>query len=68
MQIPSAKHGMEVRDPYGRVRARIEGTEADDNTTGRPTVSSNLDPWKLTETESPTEEHTGAAPWLPALM
>jgi hypothetical protein len=26
MQIITAKNWMEVRDPYGRVRAKIEGT------------------------------------------
>jgi hypothetical protein len=35
----TAKHRMEVRDPYGRVRGRIEGTEGDGNPTGRTTIS-----------------------------
>jgi hypothetical protein len=35
---------MEVRDPYQRIGGRIEGTEGDGNPTGRPTVSTNLDP------------------------
>ena len=25
---------------------------------GRPAVTANLDPWELTDTESPTREHT----------
>ena len=36
---------MEVRDSYGRVGGRIEGPEGDRNSTGRPTESTNLDPW-----------------------
>ena len=50
MQILTANHWTEVRDPYGRVRGRIEGTEGDGNPIGRPTVSTNLDPWELPET------------------
>ena len=34
MQIPTAKHWMEASDPYGRVRERIEGPQADGNPTG----------------------------------
>ena len=49
---------IEVRDPYGRVRRMIEGSEGDGNPTGRPTVPTNLNPWKLPETELPTKEHT----------
>jgi hypothetical protein len=41
---------MEVRDLYRRVRGRIEGPEGDGNPTGRPTVSTKLDFWKLPET------------------
>jgi hypothetical protein len=32
------------------------------NPIGRPTVSTNLDPWELQKSESPTKEHTGAGP------
>ena len=31
--------------------------EGDDNPRGRPTVSINLDPWHLPESEQPTKEH-----------
>jgi hypothetical protein len=44
MQILKSKHWTKVGDPCGRVRGRIEETEGDDNATGRPTVSTNLDP------------------------
>ena len=40
------------------VRGKIEGAEGDGNPIGRPTVSTNLDPWELPETEPPTKEHT----------
>jgi hypothetical protein len=58
MQILTAKHWTEVWDPYGRDRGRIEGAEGDGNHIGRPTVSSNLDPWELPETEPPTKDPT----------
>jgi hypothetical protein len=54
MQIPTAKHCTEVRDPYGRVRGRIEGAEGNGNRIGRTTVSTNLDCWELPETKPPT--------------
>ena len=43
----TANHWTEVGASYGRVRGRIEGTEGDGNPIGRPTVSTNLDPWEL---------------------
>jgi hypothetical protein len=45
---------MEIRDSYGRA----EDPERDKNSMGRPTESTNLDPWELSETEPPTKEHT----------
>ena len=44
-------------DHYSRVRGRTEGAEGDGNPIGRPTVSTNLEPWELPETEPPTKEH-----------
>ena len=38
----------------------IEGTEGDCNPIGRVTLSTNLDPWELPETEPPTKEHAWA--------
>lgn len=52
----------------GGVWGRIEGPEGDRNATGRPTVSTNLDPWELSETELPTKEPIGAGPGLPGQM
>ena len=59
MQILKGKHWTEVRDPFGRVRGRTEGTKRDGNTVGRATVSNNLDPSELPETKSSTKVHTG---------
>ena len=62
MQIVRTKHWTKVRDPYGRVRAKIEGAEGDGNLIRRPTVSTNLDPWELPETEPPTNGLV-SGPW-----
>jgi hypothetical protein len=40
----------------GRVGIRVEGPEKDRDSTGRRTVSTNLDPWRLPDTEPPTKE------------
>jgi hypothetical protein len=58
IQLSTDKHWMEVRNPYGRVRGRIEGPQRDDTSTGRPTLTTNLEPWECPETEPPTKEHT----------
>jgi hypothetical protein len=44
MQILTASHWTEVRDPYGRVRERTEAAEEDINPLGRPTVSTSQTP------------------------
>jgi hypothetical protein len=46
---------MEVGDPFGRVRGRIEGLQRDGNPTARPTVSINMDFWNLPKAEPPTK-------------
>ena len=66
MQIPSAKHWKELEDSYRRVRGKIEGNEGNENTTGKPTQSTNLDLWEFSETEAPTKENTQAVPTPPA--
>jgi hypothetical protein len=38
------------------LEVRIEGPKEDSDSTGRPTESTNLDPWGLSETELPTKE------------
>jgi hypothetical protein len=39
----------------------IEGAEGDGNSTGRPAVSTNLDPLELQENKPPTKELTWTA-------
>jgi hypothetical protein len=51
MQIPIAKHWMEVRYFYESVEGRVKRHEGDENPLGRATESTNLDPWQLLETE-----------------
>jgi hypothetical protein len=65
MQTLTAKHWTEVRDPYGRIGGKSEGTEGDGNPIDRPTVSTNLDCWELSETEPLIKEHkeAGPRPW-----
>ena len=60
MQILTVNHRMEVGAPYGRVRGRTEGAEGDGNHIGRTTVSTNLDPAELQETEPLTKDNTQA--------
>jgi hypothetical protein len=36
---------MELVDFYRRIGGRIVGPKGDENSTGRPTESTNLDPW-----------------------
>jgi hypothetical protein len=44
-----------------KLREGLMGTpEVHRNSTGRPTESTNLDPWELSESEPPTKEHTWA--------
>ena len=49
------------------VRTPDEPTENSDST-GSPRVSTDLDPWGLSETESPTEEQAQDEPGPPAHM
>jgi len=58
----------EIRDSYGRVGGRVKSPEEGRDSTGRPTDSTNLDPWELSETEPPIKEHTQSGPRPPAHM
>jgi hypothetical protein len=49
---------MEVRDFYGRLGGKIECPEREGNPTEGTMESTNLDFWKLSETEPLTIEHT----------
>jgi hypothetical protein len=64
-QLPAANHWIEVRDPYGRIKRKIEGAEEDLNPIGITTVSTNMDSSELPETTTPTKEHKwiGLWPW-----
>jgi hypothetical protein len=39
---------------------RIGGAEGEGKPIGRPAVSTNSNPWEVQETETPTQQHTGA--------
>ena len=56
---------MELGNSYGRIEERTVGPERDRNSTGRPTESTNLDPWRLSETEPTTKEHVQNRPKPP---
>ena len=53
---------MELGESHRRVGKKIEGPEEDRDFIGKPTESTNLDPWGLPETESPSKQHTKAEP------
>jgi hypothetical protein len=46
----------------------MEEAEGESNPIGRPTVSTNPDPWKLLEMKLPIKEHAWVGLWLPAHM
>jgi hypothetical protein len=56
-QNQSLDHGAGL---HGSVQERIENPEGDRSSTGRPTVSTNLEPWEVSKTEPPRKEHTWA--------
>jgi hypothetical protein len=58
-QILTPNHWTEVRDPYGGIGGKTEGSEGDGNPIRRPAFSTNPDPWMLPESEPPTK-HTQA--------
>ena len=53
---------MELRESYRSLGGRIVGVRGVKDTKRRPTDSTNLGPWGLTEARPPTREHTGAGP------
>jgi hypothetical protein len=64
MQRPTTKHQSELRESCGRVGDKTERAKGVKDTR-RPTESTNLGSWGLTETEPPTKEHAGAGPSAP---
>jgi hypothetical protein len=66
VQILTANHWAEPRDPNGRVRGRAEGAEGDCNPIGRTTVSTNqTPPPEFPGTKPPTKEYTWREPMAP---
>jgi hypothetical protein len=55
MQILTANNGTWVRDPYVRVRGRIKRGEGSGNHIARLRVSTNLEPWEISESKSPSK-------------
>lgn len=55
---------MEFWDSYGKAVGRLNFPEGDMNFVSSPVGSTSLEPWKLSETESPTKERTGPGPSL----
>ena len=47
----------ELMESHGRLGHRIEQARGDKYTTRRPTESTNLEAWDLTETKPQTREH-----------
>lgn len=67
-QTGEETHSQTVDGAYGFLQkswGSIEDPECNGIATGRPRESTNLDSWGLSETESPTKEHTWGAPRLP---
>jgi hypothetical protein len=56
---------LDLRIPMARVRGRTEGAEGDGNSIGRPTVSTNSNPWELQRlSHQPRSKHgLGCSPW-----
>lgn len=50
MWILTAKHWTVVGDSFARVGEIMESPEKDRNSTENVTLSTNLDPWQLSET------------------
>jgi hypothetical protein len=62
MLILIPNHWIEVGNPYGVIRGRIEGAEGEGNTIRRLAISTNLDPWEFSETKPPTRQDSSAGP------
>jgi hypothetical protein len=58
MQIPTPNQWIEVGVPCVWTRDSLEEAEENGSPIGRPAVSTNPDPWDLSDTELPTRQHT----------
>ena len=64
IQTPRAKQWMEPGDSCGRRGGETAGPKGERNSTGRPTESTNQDPWG-SESEPTNQAHTRAGPRPP---
>jgi hypothetical protein len=60
--LPTAKYQIDLHKSSGRLGDRSEQASGVRGTTGRPTESNNLSPWRLSETEPPIKEHAQDEP------
>jgi hypothetical protein len=60
MHIFALNQWTEVPDLCGWIREKLEEAEEEQDPVGEPTVSINLDPQNLSDTWSPTRQHTQA--------
>ena len=64
---PAALHSQTLDGAWGllwKSWGRTKSPVGDRNSTGRPTESTNQEPWELSETEPPTKKHTQTGPSL----
>ena len=59
IQTTTAKQWMELVELYGRIRGQIAGLKGDRNSTGRPTMSTTLDPWDYQSLTANQRTYTG---------
>jgi hypothetical protein len=52
--IYTPQNRTEAVDSFGWIREKLEEDEEEGDPIGRTAVSTNLDPWDLSDTESPT--------------
>jgi hypothetical protein len=60
MQIFAPKQWTEAAYSCGWIRGKLEEAEEEGDPVGGPAVSINLDPWDLSDTGTPTRQHTPA--------
>jgi hypothetical protein len=68
MQRPTAKHQAEPGESCGRIGDRSDQVRGVKGSTGRPTESTILGPWRLTNPETPTREYAWAGPRPPTYL
>ena len=61
-QLLTPNQWSEVEDPCGWIKERLEEAEEEDDPIRRPTLSTNLDSWDLSDPQPPRRQHTLAGP------